>query len=114
MIDAAEFDAITGQWDYRELPANVQLGQGCWIEREASFESFRSQQPRPRPGPAGWPRQRSLQRHDPGPWAGWRGYSRRLLHYRPRHHRRQHPGGDRRPFTIVAGNPARIVGRVGH
>ena len=44
MIDAAEFDAITGQWDYSELPANVQLGQGCWIERKASFERFRSQQ----------------------------------------------------------------------
>jgi acetyltransferase-like isoleucine patch superfamily enzyme len=44
MINAAEFDAMTGQWDYRELPANVQMGQGCWIERKASFERFRSQQ----------------------------------------------------------------------
>jgi acetyltransferase-like isoleucine patch superfamily enzyme len=44
MIDAAEFDEITGRWDYRDLPANVQLGQDCWIERKASFERFRSQQ----------------------------------------------------------------------
>lgn len=34
---------ITGQWDYRTLPANVRLGSGCWLERKDSFSRFRSQ-----------------------------------------------------------------------
>jgi acetyltransferase-like isoleucine patch superfamily enzyme len=33
---------ITGEWDYRSLPANVQLGAGCFIERKESFRRFRS------------------------------------------------------------------------
>ena len=33
---------ITGHWDYSTLPANVQLGRGCWIERRDSFVRFRS------------------------------------------------------------------------
>ena len=33
---------ITGAWDYTTLPANVRLGPGCWLERKASFERFRS------------------------------------------------------------------------
>jgi hypothetical protein len=33
---------VTGEWDYAELPANVHLGRGCWIERPQSFERFRS------------------------------------------------------------------------
>lgn len=33
---------VTGEWDYAELPDNVQLGRGCWIERPQSFERFRS------------------------------------------------------------------------
>lgn len=44
MIDEAEFAELTGQWDTSGLPANVHLGQGCWIERQGSFERFRSQQ----------------------------------------------------------------------
>ena len=38
------FDArtVTGEWDYGTLPANVELGRGCWIERPQSFERFRS------------------------------------------------------------------------
>jgi acetyltransferase-like isoleucine patch superfamily enzyme len=38
------FDAggVTGDWDYSTLPANVHLGDGCWIERPQSFERFRS------------------------------------------------------------------------
>ena len=32
----------TGDWDYRTLPANVALGERCFIERKASFERFRS------------------------------------------------------------------------
>ena len=33
---------ITGDWDYRTLPANVVLGERCFIERKASFKRFRS------------------------------------------------------------------------
>jgi acetyltransferase-like isoleucine patch superfamily enzyme len=33
---------ITGAWDYSALPANVVIGDECWIERKASFERFRS------------------------------------------------------------------------
>jgi acetyltransferase-like isoleucine patch superfamily enzyme len=33
---------VTGEWDYSELPGNVRLGRGCWIERPQSFERFRS------------------------------------------------------------------------
>ena len=33
---------ITGDWDYRTLPKNVVLGDGCWIERRDSFSRFRS------------------------------------------------------------------------
>jgi acetyltransferase-like isoleucine patch superfamily enzyme len=33
---------ITGDWDYRTLPANVALGERCFIERKASFKRFRS------------------------------------------------------------------------
>jgi acetyltransferase-like isoleucine patch superfamily enzyme len=36
---------ITGRWDYRNLPANVQVGPGCFLERKASFQRFRSEQP---------------------------------------------------------------------
>jgi acetyltransferase-like isoleucine patch superfamily enzyme len=35
-------NAITGAWDYTTLPANVRVGSGCWLERKASFERFRS------------------------------------------------------------------------
>ena len=33
---------ITGQWDYGTLPPNVRLGQGCFLERRASFQRYRS------------------------------------------------------------------------
>jgi len=39
-----DFREITGQWDYTSLPANVRLGQDCWLERKDSFSSFRSRQ----------------------------------------------------------------------
>jgi acetyltransferase-like isoleucine patch superfamily enzyme len=38
-VDASE---LTGTWDYRTLPANVVLGAGCFLERKASFDRFRS------------------------------------------------------------------------
>ena len=33
---------ITGDWDYSKLPANIQIGRSCWLERRASFDRFRS------------------------------------------------------------------------
>lgn len=39
-VDVSELD---GSWDLGTLPANVHLGDGCWIERRASFERFRSE-----------------------------------------------------------------------
>lgn len=38
------FGTITGDWDYRELPANMLVAPDCWIERKSSFASFRSTQ----------------------------------------------------------------------
>ncbi len=35
---------INGTWDYRTLPSNVRLGQGCFLERKASFLRYRSVQ----------------------------------------------------------------------
>ena len=37
---------VTGEWDYATLPANVALGERCWIERRESFERFRSERDR--------------------------------------------------------------------
>jgi acetyltransferase-like isoleucine patch superfamily enzyme len=42
MLDDRELREITGEWDYRTLPPNVQIGQGCLLERKDSFASFRS------------------------------------------------------------------------
>ncbi len=36
---------IDGTWDYGTLPANVVLGEDCWIERRESFSRYRSTQP---------------------------------------------------------------------
>jgi acetyltransferase-like isoleucine patch superfamily enzyme len=36
-------DSLTGAWDYAELPANVRIGDDCWLERKSSFGSFRSE-----------------------------------------------------------------------
>ena len=33
---------INGTWDYSTLPANVQVGPDCFLERKASFLRFRS------------------------------------------------------------------------
>jgi acetyltransferase-like isoleucine patch superfamily enzyme len=38
-------DEITGEWDYGSLPKNVVLGPGCFLERRASFQRYRSEQP---------------------------------------------------------------------
>jgi len=42
MLDERELREITGEWDYRTLPPNVKVGQGCLLERKDSFASFRS------------------------------------------------------------------------
>ena len=36
---------ITGQWDYATLPKNTIIGPGCYLERKASFQRYRSEQP---------------------------------------------------------------------
>jgi acetyltransferase-like isoleucine patch superfamily enzyme len=41
-MDIGEF---TGRWDYGSLPANVLVGPGCFLERRASFQRYRSEQP---------------------------------------------------------------------
>jgi acetyltransferase-like isoleucine patch superfamily enzyme len=38
-------DAITGQWNYAELPSNVKVGKDCYLERRDSFKRYRSKQP---------------------------------------------------------------------
>jgi len=42
MLDDRELREITGTWDYRTLPPNVRVGEGCLLERKDSFASFRS------------------------------------------------------------------------
>ena len=39
-MDLSEF---TGTWDYTVLPANVRIGEGCFLQRKESFARFRSQ-----------------------------------------------------------------------
>jgi acetyltransferase-like isoleucine patch superfamily enzyme len=46
-MSGGEFGELTGDWDQGQLHANVEIGNGCWIERKDSFGRFRSQQ---RPG----------------------------------------------------------------
>ena len=41
-INPEELKAITGAWDYSTLPANVRVGQGCFLERRDSFKRYRS------------------------------------------------------------------------
>ena len=31
-----------GDWDYTDLPANIQIGDGCYLEDRGSFRRFRS------------------------------------------------------------------------
>lgn len=38
-MDVSEF---VGNWDYTMLPANVRIGEGCYLERKDSFQRFRS------------------------------------------------------------------------
>jgi acetyltransferase-like isoleucine patch superfamily enzyme len=39
---ASLVSAVTGGWDYSTLPINVRLGKNCFIERNSSFERYRS------------------------------------------------------------------------
>ncbi|GAC1610893.1 MAG: hypothetical protein NVS3B26_20280 [Mycobacteriales bacterium] len=36
---------LGGDWDYTTLPGSVVIGLGCYLEREGSFELYRSEQP---------------------------------------------------------------------
>ena len=40
-----DISEITGQWDYGSLPRNVRVGPGCFLERKASFQRYRSERP---------------------------------------------------------------------
>jgi acetyltransferase-like isoleucine patch superfamily enzyme len=42
LIDAAEYQAITGGWDHAALPKNIRVGADCYLERRDSFKRFRS------------------------------------------------------------------------
>jgi acetyltransferase-like isoleucine patch superfamily enzyme len=42
LISPEIMKAITGEWDYAELPANVKIGAECYLERKDSFKRFRS------------------------------------------------------------------------
>jgi acetyltransferase-like isoleucine patch superfamily enzyme len=33
---------VTGEWDRSALPANIRLGERCWVERPQTFERFAS------------------------------------------------------------------------
>lgn len=35
-----EIGEITGAWDPAALPGNIQIGEGCYLERKAGFERF--------------------------------------------------------------------------
>ena len=37
-----EIGNITGTWPYDALPANIRVGEGCYLERRDSFKRFRS------------------------------------------------------------------------
>jgi acetyltransferase-like isoleucine patch superfamily enzyme len=41
-MNAPEFAEITGDWDYRTVPANVKIGEKSRIERKQSLARFRS------------------------------------------------------------------------
>ncbi|MBD2079356.1 acyltransferase [Leptolyngbya sp. FACHB-17] len=43
-MNVSELHEITGDWNYRELLPNIQIGEHCWLERKESFKRFRSQQ----------------------------------------------------------------------
>lgn len=42
-MNTEDYNDITGNWDYRDLPNNINIGQNCWLERKDSFSRFRSQ-----------------------------------------------------------------------
>ena len=40
----SDLAALTGDWDYRTLPANIHVGRDCFIEQRSCFERCRSVQ----------------------------------------------------------------------
>jgi acetyltransferase-like isoleucine patch superfamily enzyme len=45
-VNETEVADIVGTWDHALLPDNVEVGEGCFLERRDSFARFRSAQPR--------------------------------------------------------------------
>lgn len=43
MMNPDEVKSVTGQWSHADLPKNISVGEGCYLERRASFEKFYSQ-----------------------------------------------------------------------
>jgi len=41
-MDERGLAEITGGWDYHTLPKNVQVGEGCYLERKNSMQRYRS------------------------------------------------------------------------
>jgi acetyltransferase-like isoleucine patch superfamily enzyme len=41
-MKTVELAEITGAWDYKSLPDNVEIGDGCFLERKHSLDRFRS------------------------------------------------------------------------
>jgi acetyltransferase-like isoleucine patch superfamily enzyme len=39
---STELSAVTGGWDYGRLPANIHIGQDCFLEMPESFQGCRS------------------------------------------------------------------------
>jgi acetyltransferase-like isoleucine patch superfamily enzyme len=43
VISPSDARPFVGEWDYGSLPANIRLGQNCFLERRDAFGRFRSQ-----------------------------------------------------------------------
>ena len=41
-INDADYQTLTGGWDYAALPKNIGVGMDCYLERKESFKRFRS------------------------------------------------------------------------
>jgi acetyltransferase-like isoleucine patch superfamily enzyme len=41
-MDVRDVAVVNGAWDHRALPANIRVGEGCYLERRDSFSRFRS------------------------------------------------------------------------
>src|SRR5688500_7245733 len=39
-----DVDGLTGKWDHRELPPNIRVGRGVFLEDRTAFANFKSEQ----------------------------------------------------------------------